>query len=75
MIKLINQQKKIKLSIKSSDKFIKVYLNETLFLNQKILISNNKFLNNKVYTLFYIFKVMYRFGLSSPISKKYGYNK
>jgi hypothetical protein len=61
------------LSIKSSDKYIKVYLNGNLFLNQKILISNNKFLNNKVYTLFYIFKVMYRFGLSGPISKKYGY--
>jgi hypothetical protein len=66
-------KKKIKLSIKSSDKYIKVYLNDDLFLNQKILISNNKFLNNKVYTLFYIYKIMYRFGLSSPISKKFGY--
>ena len=64
---------KVKLTIKSSDKYIKVYLNGKLFLNQKIFISNNKFLNNKVYTLFYIFKVMYRFGLSGPVSKKFGF--
>ena len=66
-------KKRIQLTIKSNNQFIKVYLNGNLFFNQKILLSNNKLLNNKVYTLFYVFKIMYRFGLTSPISKKFGF--
>jgi hypothetical protein len=66
-------KKKIKLNIKINKKTISVYLNENMFFNQKILLSNNKFINNKVYTLFYIYKIMYRFGLTGPISKNFGF--
>lgn len=66
-------KKKMQLNIKVGGNFIKVYLNENLFFKQKILLSQNKFINNKVYTLFYVFKIMYRFGLIGPVSKKFGY--
>jgi len=65
--------KRINISLKFYKKSIKVFLNENLFFSQNFMKSNNKFLNNKVYTLFYVYKILYRFGLKSQIFKKFGY--
>jgi hypothetical protein len=61
--------------IKIVDKknFFIIYINNRIFFMQMYLISNNKIFSNRIYTLFYIFKIMFRFGLVGPISKKCGY--
>jgi len=50
-----------------------IYINNRIFFTQIILKSNNKFFSNRVYTWFYVLKIMYRFGLVAQISKKWGY--
>jgi hypothetical protein len=59
--------------IKKSNK-ICVYLNNKIFFVQEILVSPNKQVANITYTFFYVLKILSRFGLISPISKKFGYN-
>ena len=54
-------------------KKIYVFLNGKLFFSQKFLVSNNKFLSDKMYTLFYVFIILYRFGLMAPASRMFGY--
>ena len=44
-----------------------------MFFYQKILKSNSVYINNKTYTYMYIYKILYRFGLSGSISKKSEY--
>jgi len=50
-----------------------IYINNRIFFMQVVLKSNNKSFSNRIYTLYYVFKIMYRFGLAGPISKKLGY--
>jgi recombinational DNA repair protein (RecF pathway) len=46
-----------------------VYIDNKLFFFQKFLISNNKNVSNKVYTYFYVLKIMNRFGLLPALSQ------
>lgn len=62
-----------KVFIKVYKNSIKVFLNDKLFFSQTMMKSNNKYLNNKVYTYCYVQKILYRFGLKGSISKKFGY--
>ena len=65
--------KKRAVSLKINDKCIIIFLNRKIFFYQKIIKSNNIHINNKTYTYIYIYKILYRFGLSGHICKKQGY--
>jgi len=60
-------------SLYINDKGIIVFLIGKMFFYQKILKSNSIYINNKTYTYIYIYKILYRFGLSGKISKKSEY--
>lgn len=60
------------INLVNKHKFFYIYLNNKIFFKQIILCSNRK-ISNKVYTYFYVLKIMYRFGLVGPISKTFGY--
>lgn len=64
---------KLIIKVDKKKKCIYIFLNKNLFFFQKFLISNNKNISNTLYTLFYVYKIIGRFGLISPISKKFGY--
>jgi len=46
-----------------------VYIDNRIFFHQNFLISNDKNVSNKVYTYFYVLKVMNRFGLLPALNK------
>jgi len=65
--------KKLQIKIKITKQRMFIFLAGKIFMYQYILPSNNELISNKLYTFFYITKILSRFGLIAPVNKNFGY--
>jgi heme/copper-type cytochrome/quinol oxidase subunit 3 len=65
--------KKLNITIKITKQRVLIFLSGKIFMYQHILKSNNPFMSNKLYTFFYMTKILSRFGLIAPVNKNFGY--
>ena len=59
------------LKIIGNKKLINVFLNKQLFFTQTVFIKNFKIFSKYNYTLFYVLKILIRFGLVKPFRNKF----
>ena len=57
------------LKILKNKNFICIYFNNSLLFRQIIFAKDLLFFSDYTYTLFYVFKILIRFGLVKPLKK------